>query len=176
MPKTREQKSEILRTLKEKIKKAKSIFFANYSGMTVEESERLRNGLRKQSSEFLVAKKTLINLALKDSKIEGVDAKNLDGQVALIMGYEDEIVPIKEADKFAKEKDAKLKFLAGILDGKLVNAAEIKQLANLPSKTELYAKIVGSINAPVSGFVNALAGNLRNLVYALKAIEEKKTS
>jgi len=175
MPKTRAQKSEILRTLIEKIKKSKSLFFAKYSGMTVLESERLRNDLRKQNSEFLVAKKTLIDLALKENKIEGVDAKKLDGQVAMIFGYEDEIVPVKEAYKYTKEKDAKLKFLAGILEGKLISADEVKQLANMPSKLELYAKLVGSINAPVSGFVNALAGNIRNLVYALKAIEEKKS-
>jgi len=176
MPKTREQKSEILRTLVEKIKKSKSLFFTKYTGMTVEDSEKLRNDLKKNDAEFLVAKKTLINLALKENKIEGVDAKALDGQVGLIFGYGDEIVPVREADKYAREKDAKLQFLAGILDGKLISGMEVKQLANLPSKQELYARLVGSINSPVSGFVNALAGNIRNLVYALKAIEEKKTS
>lgn len=176
MPKTREQKGEILRTLIEKIKKSKSIFFAKYTGMNVVDSEKLRNDLRKNDSEFLVAKKTLINLALKENKIEGMDAKKLDGQVALLFGYGDEIVPVKEADKYAKEKDAKLQFLAGILEGRLINAAEVKLLANMPSRPELYAKLVGSINAPVSGFVNALAGNLKNVVYALNAIKEKKTS
>jgi large subunit ribosomal protein L10 len=176
MPKTRLQKSEILRTLKEKVKKSKSLFFARYSRMTVEESEKLRSDLRKESGEFLVAKKTLINLALADAGIKGVDAKTLEGQVGIIFGYGDEVAPVKEASKFIKEKEGKLEFLAGILEGKTLAAEEVKMLATLPSKTELYAKIVGSINAPVSGFVNALAGNLRNLVYVLKAVEEKKTN
>jgi len=175
MPKTRIQKSEILRTLQEKVKKSKSLFFARYSRMTVEESEKLRSDLRKESGEFLVAKKTLINLALADSDIKGIDAKTLEGQVGIIFSYGDEVAPVKEASKFIKEKEGKLELLAGILEGKTLAAEEVKMLALLPSKTELYAKIVGSINAPVSGFVNALAGNLRNLVYVLKAVEEKKS-
>jgi large subunit ribosomal protein L10 len=69
----------------------------------------------------------------------------------------------------------RLDFLGGILEGKFIDAAQVKFLADLPSREELYAKLVGSINAPVSGFVNALAGNLRNLVGVLNAIQTKKS-
>ena len=175
MPKTRQEKAVILRDISERIKRSKSFFFAKYSSINAEESSRIRQDLKSQQSEYLVAKKTLIELALKENEVKGVDVKSLEGQVAVIFGYEDEITPVKALDKFIKEKKEKMEFLGGILEGKFIDAGQVKQLAGLPSKQELYAQIVGSINAPVSGFVNALAGNLRNVVYVLKAIEEKRS-
>jgi len=174
MPKTKEQKRTILVELKDKVARAKSIVFTKYSGLTVKDNEDLRLKLRKENSEYYVAKKTLFNLALKDKAIDGLDVKALSGQVAAIFGYEDEVAPAKIVDVFKKDKEGKLEFLGGILENKFINAAEVASLAKLPSKLELYSKIVGSINAPVSGFVNALAGNLRNLVQVLKAVSEKK--
>ena len=79
-----------------------------------------------------------------------------------------------ETETLLAPPENKIDFLGGILENKFINATQVADLAKLPSKQELYAKIVGSINAPVSGFVNALAGNLKNLVYALSAIKDKK--
>ena len=174
MPKTKEQKRTILKQLSDKIGKAKSIIFTRYSGLTVKDNEDLRVKLRKEDNEYYVAKKTLFSLALKDKAISGLDVKKFEGQVAAIFGYGDEVSTAKIVDQFKKNKEGKIEFIGGILENKYINAAEVASLAKLPSKQELYAKIVGSINAPVSGFVNALAGNIRNLVQVLKAIEEKK--
>lgn len=179
MPKSKLQKQETLRDLAEKISKAKSVVFAKFNKLGVKENEELRRELKKEGSEYFVAKKTLIGLAFKDSKIEGLDVKNFDGQVAAVFGYNDEVAPAKIVDKFSKnhkgdKKEEKIEFVGGILENKFIDAISVKNLAGLPSKQELYAKIVGSINAPVSGFVNVLAGNLRKFIYALKAIEEKK--
>lgn len=176
MPKSREQKRTILKELSDKVAKAKSIIFTKYSGLTVKDNEALRLKLRKENSEYYVAKKTLFSLALKDKQIADLDVKKFDGQVAAVFGYEDEVAPAKIVAEFRKdkEKESKIEFIGGILENKYINAVEVSNLAKLPSKNELYAKIVGSINAPVSGFVNALAGNLRNLVGVLKAIGEKK--
>jgi len=176
MPKTKEQKRTILKELTNKIDKAKSIIFAKYNGLTVKDNEELRTKLRQENSEYYVAKKTLFGLALKDKAIAGLDVKNFDGQVAAIFGYTDEVAPAKIVAEFKKDKEKadKIDFVGGILENKFINAAEVMSLAKLPSKQELYAKLVGSINAPVSGFVNALAGNIRNFVQVLKAIEGKK--
>ncbi len=173
MPKTREEKKKILEGVIDKIKRSKSIVFTRFTNLEVKESEELRKELRKENSEYLVAKKTLLNLAFKDLNIEGLDAKDLDGQVATIFGFGDEVLPAKIVDKFKKANAQKIEFVGGFLENKFLSGAEMAAVATLPGKQELYAKIVGSINAPVSGFVNALAGNLRNLVYVLKAIEEK---
>jgi large subunit ribosomal protein L10 len=94
--------------------------------------------------------------------------------MALVFSYEDEIAPAKIIAKFKKEFEKKLDFFGGILEGKFITESEMSELASLPSREELYAKVVGSINSPISGFVNALAGNIRNLVYTLSAIKDKK--
>jgi len=176
MAKSREQKSEIIRNLKAKIDKSKSIIFTKFNQFGVKDNEDLRNQLRKENSEFYVAKKTLLDLAFKDSNISGLNTKELDGKVAAVFSYEDEVAAAKVVDKFRsdKDKESKIDFVGGIMEGRFFSAEEVKMLAKLPGRQELYAQLVGSINAPVSGFVNALAGNLRKLVCVLKAIEEKK--
>lgn len=174
MPKTKLQKQEILRNLVEKSKKAKSIVFTKFDGLGVKENEELRNSLKEENSEYYVAKKTLLDLAFKDKNLEALDVRGFEGKVAAVFGYDDEVAPAKIVDKFKKTNEEKIHFVGGILDNKFITADEVTALAKLPSKQELYAKIVGSINAPVSGFVNVLAGNLRGLVTVLKAIEEKK--
>ena len=174
MPKSKEQKRTILKELGEKIAKAKSIVFTKFNGLTVKENEALRAKLLKENTEYYVAKKTLFNLAFKDKAIAGLEVKNFNGQVAAVFGYGDEMAPAKIVDQFKKDKEGKLEFIGGILENKFLSGAEVSALAKLPSKQELYARIVGSINAPVSGLVNALAGNIRNLVQVLKAVSEKK--
>lgn len=175
MPKNKIQKGEIFRNLNEKIKKSKSMVFAGFNAFGVKDNENLRAQLRKENSEYYVAKKTLMNLAFKENKID-INIRDFDGKVAAIFSYEDEVAPAKVLGEFrkGKDKEAKIFFLGGILEGRLLSKQEVEALSVLPSKTELYAKLVGSLNAPISGFVNVLAGNIRNLVNVLKAIEEKK--
>jgi large subunit ribosomal protein L10 len=174
MPKTRIQKNNALKKISEKIGRSKSVYFAKYSKLTVADSGKLRTALRNENSEFVVAPKTITNLALTENKLDVVDTKKFEGQMAVVFGYDDEVTPAKILNKFKKENENKIEFLGGILDGKFYSSQEVAQLAELPGKTELLAKLVGSLNSPISGFVNVLAGNLRNLVYVLKAIEETK--
>ncbi|PLX21909.1 50S ribosomal protein L10 [Candidatus Parcubacteria bacterium] len=174
MPKTKEQKQEILQALKDKISRSKSVIFTKFDGLGVKENEELRGELGNENNEYFVAKKTLLDIAFKDSKVDGLDVKSFDGRVAAVFGYDDEVSPAKVVDKFISSHEGKVEFVGGILENKFMGPDSVKQLAGLPSKQELYAKIVGSINAPVSGFVNVLAGNLRGLVTVLKAFEEKK--
>lgn len=174
MAKSKTQKQAELKVLTERAEQAKAVVFANFSGLGVKASEALRHALRAEQAEMLVAKKTLIDLAFKSSNLEGFSARKMEGQVAAVFGYGDEVTPAKLVAKFKKEYEGKLDFAGGVLEGRFINAAEVAELAKLPSKQELLGQLVGTLNAPVSGFVNALAGNLRNLVYVLKAIEEQK--
>lgn len=164
-----------MRDLNAKFDRAKSVVFARFNAVKVVDNEELRNQLRNEASEYYVAKKTLLNLALKDKNFSGFDSRANDGQMAVVFGYEDEVAPAKILNNFIKDHKEQVSFLGGILEGRLIEADQVKALASLPSREELYAKLVGSINAPVSGFVNALAGNLRNLVGVLNAIQEKKS-
>ncbi len=176
MAKTKGQKQEIVRDLAAKLDRAKSVVFARFSGLKVTDNESLRGQLRTEDSEYYVAKKTLLNRVLADKGLDGFNARVEEGQMAAIFGYSDEVAPARVLSKFIKDHEEQVKFVGGMLEGKFLTAAEVKALADLPTKQELYAKLVGSINAPVSGFVNALAGNLRNLVGVLSAIQEKKAN
>ena len=175
MPKNKLQKQEIFRNLNEKIKKSKSMVFAGFNALGVKDNENLRAKLRAENSEYYVAKKTLINLALKENKLD-INVRDFDGKVAAIFSYEDEVAPAKILVNFRKDKDkeGRIFFLGGILEGKLLSKEQVEALSQLPSKQELYGRLVGSLNAPISGFVNVLGGNLRGLVTVLKAISEKK--
>ncbi len=179
MPKNKIQKGEIFRDLNERIKKSKSLVFAGFNAFGVKDNEDLRDKLRKAGGEYYVAKKTLMNLALKENNLN-VNVKDFEGKVAVIFSYEDEVAPAKILGNFRKERDKDkdkaggIFFLGGVLEGKLLSRKEVEALSELPSKIELYARLVGSINAPISGFVGVLAGNLRGLVAVLKAIEAKK--
>ncbi|MBU4216325.1 50S ribosomal protein L10 [Candidatus Parcubacteria bacterium] len=174
MPKSKLQKGEILRDLAAKVKKAKSVVFAEYNALTVKENEELRNNLKAENSEYYVSKKTLLEIAFKDMGVENLNIRDMAGKIAAIFGYEDEVAPAKIVAKFQKSREDKMIFAGGILENKFISAKEVVALSKLPSKQELYARLVGTMNAPVSGFVNVLAGNIRGFVTVLKAIEEKK--
>lgn len=169
---TRTQKEEVVKNLTEKLKNSKAVVFSDYKGLPVKDMMQLRKELRKQGIDFDVAKKTLINLAFKNAKID-FDVKKMEGQLAVAISSEDEVEAAKIMAKTAKEKE-NLRILGGILGVKFLGKEEVLALSKLPGKEELLAKLVGSINAPVSGFVNVLAGNLRGLVNVLKAVSDTK--
>ncbi len=172
MAKTRQQKEESVSSLATRIKESKSVIFANFQGLKVSESEELRGQCREQNVGYLASKKSLVRKALSDSGFE-VDTKAFEGGVAAVFGIEDEVAPAQLLHNFAKKHDV-VTFYGGVLEGKYIDGKKVEELAKLPSKQELYAKLVGSINAPVSGFVNVLAGNLRGLVSVLNNIKEAK--
>jgi len=175
MAKSKQQKELTLADLTGQLEAAKSVVFADFRGLTVKEATEFRNKARKEDVRVLVAKKTLMRLAFSKAGYEGVDPAKLEGALVMITGMSDEVAPAKLAAEFSKEHEA-LKIVAGVLERKLVDAAAIKALAKLPSKQELLARLVGSINAPLSGLVNVLAGNLRGLVNVMNAIKDQKAS
>lgn len=174
MAKTRQQKEQVVKDLAEKLKKAKSLVFVNFAGLKVKETEKLRKNCRAENIDYVVAKKTLMKKAFKDAGITNIDPKSFAKEVAIALSYEDEVAPARILQNFAKEHEALVTF-GGILEGQFVEQDKIIELAKLPTKSELKALVVGSIKAPISGLVNVLAGNLRNLVYGLNAIKDSKS-
>jgi len=170
---SKQKKQEIVKDLQDKISRAKSVVFTKFFGVGANDVNDLRGKIKDSNSEYVVAKKTLIDVAFADQKVEGLKVKDIEGEVAAVFGYEDEVAPAKIIDEFKKSHEG-VELVGGVLENKFIDATQVQALAKMPSKLELYAKIVGSIKAPVSGFVNVLSGNLRGLVTVLKAIEEKK--
>lgn len=169
---TRLQKEDIVNELTEQIKASKAIVFADYRGVKTNDINELKSRLKKEGTNLRVIKKKLVEISLKNAQIE-VDVKSFEGQLAVTISDNDEIAPARILSKFAKENE-NLKILGGVLGVKGMDAKEIAALAKLPSKEEMLAKLVGTLNAPISGFVNVLAGNMRGLVNVVKAIADSK--
>ncbi|MHC1720078.1 MAG: 50S ribosomal protein L10 [Clostridiaceae bacterium] len=163
MANNREVKEAKVSEIKEKMKKAQSIIFAKYQGLTVEEDTLLRKNLRDAGVEYKVYKNTLTTLAAKDLGFDGI-VDTLQGPLSVAFGYEDPTLPAKIINDFAKTHK-KLELVAGIVQGEVFDEAKVKQLATIPSKDVLIAKLLGSFKAPISNFA-----------YLLNAVKEKKES
>ena len=174
MPKTRQEKEAIVQELSDKLGRMKTAVFTQVSGYTMDDANTLREKGAEQGVELLIAKKTLLVRALENNGFK-VSKGDFEGSILTSLGYEDELSAAKLMQEFTKERD-EIQVVGGILEGEVVGPDAIKQLSTLPSKDELLAKVVGSLNAPVSGFVNVLAGNLRNLVYVLNAVKDSKSA
>jgi len=168
---TKVQKEKILEDLEEKIAKQKAMIFVDFTGLRVKDFSSLRKKLKAVGEEMKVAKKTLMGIAFKKAKIE-IETKKLPGEIALVFGYKDELMPAKIVYQFS-QANPNLKILAGFFENKFVEAEKIIELAKLPTKKELLARLVGSISAPISNLVYALKYNLKGLVYALSRIKNE---
>jgi len=169
---TKAFKEDKVSQIKEKVEKAQVAIVTEYKGYTVEEITNLRRSLQKEDGDYMVTKNTLAKLAIKDTPYE-VMADALKGPIAIAFGYGDQVAPAKTLSKFINDAK-KGEIIAAVLDGKLLSAAEAKALANLPSKAEIYAKMLGCINSPASGLANSVNAVMSSLVRAVAAVRDQK--
>jgi large subunit ribosomal protein L10 len=172
MAKTKEEKKKILKDLKEKIEKQKIMIFVDFTSLKSRELFSLRKKMKEFGDEVKVAKKTLINLALKEKKLDIVDVKKMVGEIAIVFGFKDEILSAKTVYEFSKE-NKNLKILGGIFGRNFIGPEKIEELAKLPAKEELLAKLVSEISAPISNFVYLLKSIPQSLVFVLSQIQLK---
>lgn len=165
-------KKVIVEEIRDKVEKSQGVVLVDYRGLNVAELTELRCNYREAGVDYKVYKNTMMRFAFKEAGFEEFN-EHLVGPNALVFGFEDPVQPAKITEEFAKKHD-KLEVKAGIVDGKIVGIAEIKELASLPSREVLIAKALGGLNAPIAGFVNVLQGTVRNLVYTLDAIKEQR--
>jgi large subunit ribosomal protein L10 len=173
MAKTKQQKQEVVDALSDKMKGAKSAIIFKHEGLPVAATEELRVKCKEQNIEVFAVKKTLLQLALEAQDIKDADVKSFDGGIAIAICPEDEVAAAKIINDFAKTNE-QLEFRAGVLEGKLIPLDMVKKLAELPSKQELLAQVVGSMKSPISGFVHVMKGNLSGLINVLSAIKDNK--
>ena len=155
MNKNRELKEAKVAEIKEKLQKSKAVILAKYQGLTVEEDTTLRKNLREAGVEYKVYKNTLVILAAKELGLDGI-VEYLEGPISVAFGYEDVTVGAKILNDFAKDHKS-LELKAGIVEGEIFDEAKIKQLATIPSKEILIAKLLGSIKSPISSFARVLS-------------------
>lgn len=173
-----EQKQQFVAQLSDKLKNAVAGVIVSYKGISVEKDTKLRADLRNAGVEYTVVKNTLLSRAAKDAGLDGFDPV-LEGTTAIAISPEDHVAAAKILVKFVEDngkqiKDFKIK--AGFVEGKVLNKAEVEDLAKLPSKEVLIAKTLGGLNAPISGFVTVLNANIRGLACVLSAIAEKQSA
>ena len=169
---TKAFKQEKADSIKEKLGKAKVAIITEQKVMTVEEIQYLRRELQKVGGDYMVTKNTLAKLAVKETEFE-VLTETFKGPIAVAFGFEDPAAPAKVLAKFIKEKKKGVIVAAG-LDGQLLNAEQTKALAELPSKEELYAKMLGCVNSPATGIAGAVNAVMSSLVRAIDAVAKKK--
>ena len=165
-------KIEKVAEISARLKQCKSVVVTVNAGLTVEEVTQLRSLLFKEKVELHVVKNTLAKIALKEAGITVIDDL-MYGPTAMALAIGDAIAPARILAKFAKEHD-KLSLRGGWLDGKAMSDKDVKAIANLPSREQLLAKALGSMMAPVTGYVRVLAGIELKLLYALNAVKDQK--
>ena len=169
-------KQAIVAELKEKLTGAKGAVLVNYRGLTVAQDTKLRRQLREAGVDYRVVKNTMTRIAAQEAGLEGLDAY-LEGPTAMAISTTDPVAPAKIITDFVKEHKLQvLEVKAGLVEGNVIDEKGVKALASLPSREVLIAKMLGSMQSPITGLVNVLQGSIRNLVYALDAVRQQKES
>jgi len=169
-----EAKKKVVEEIKDRLRKSQGAILTDYRGLNVAEVTELRAKLREAGVEFKVLKNTLTRIAADEVGLEGLDPY-LEGPTAIAFGIDDPVAPAKILSEFAKTHKA-LEIKAGILENRVIDVKAVKALADLPAKEVLVAKVLGAMQSPLYGFAGALQGLLRNLVYVLDAVREKKAA
>ncbi len=173
------EKQAKVAALKEQLSAAQGAVFTTYKGLTVAQDMALRRALREAGVSYKVVKNTFTRIAANECGLEGI-GEHLDGTTAMAVSATDPVAPAKVICEFIKKNKLEdagiLSVKVGVVDGKVISADEVKALANLPSREVLIAKLLGSMQAPISNTVGAMQGIIRKFVYALNAVREKKES
>ena len=164
-----EKKIQIVKDLKERLSKAQGVVLTDYQGLSVPEAEVLRRNLQEAGASYQVVKNTLLNLAIKDSDFRPLTPDfRLVGPTAVVLSHEDEIKPLKALYDFAKEHEA-LEIKGGFFEGAFLAAEKLKEIASLPNREELLARLFGMMQSPLSRLVSVGKGNQIGLVRVLQA-------
>lgn len=167
---TKTKKHEVVAEVAELLASSKLTVVAKYEGTPVKAMQALRREARDSNTTVKVIKNRLVIQALgKDEALKQADTSALNGMLLYAFNSEDEVAPAQVLANFAKTQP-NLQFVGALTpEGTFIGADDVKALANLPSKDQLRAQLVGTLGAPLSGFVNVLAGNVRGVLNVLQA-------
>ncbi|MCL1875537.1 MAG: 50S ribosomal protein L10 [Synergistaceae bacterium] len=167
-------KYEQVEALREKLSKTKAVFIAEYRGMTVAQSTKLRALVRAVGGEMKVAKNTLLEVAMKEENMVALPETLITGPNVYTLAYDDPSAVAKVIRDFSKEKTNKAFVLkGGVLGKSILDVPALEALADMPPKEIVLGQVVRTIAAPISGFLNVLNGPVRGLLNVLNAIKEK---
>jgi len=166
LPVTRKRKEELVQKLADDLGKAQALILTDYRGLPVSELSQLRRQLRGMKSGLHIVKNSLVELALKRAGLP-VPEDLLDGPTAIAFCTTDIAGPAKALDAFLKDKEIKVK--GAIMSGKVLKGAQVAMLINMPTREQLYGRLLGTINAPATNVVGVVASGIRQVMNVLQA-------
>jgi large subunit ribosomal protein L10 len=171
MAKTRTQKTELLDKYKDILKNKVGYFLVSSDKTDTPTVSKLKSQLKDISSNYTVVKNSIFKVALQETE-QPIQTQELDGPTAVIYFDEDPTAPAKLIKQLQKETEL-LSAKGGVYEGEFLSEEKVMQLAEIPSREVLLSQLVGTMNAPLSGFMNAVTGNVKGLTVVLKGISEK---
>lgn len=172
---TLEKKKQVVEEITEKLQAAKGIYFVDFAKISVADINKIRRLLSDKQIEFRVAKNTLILRALATMSGYEMPESQMFGQTAMILSYEDAIAPAKII-KPIYDKEQKLRLKAAFIEGQFFDGKDLNVIAGLPSRAELIAGILGSLNAPISGIVGSINAVMRDLSSLIEEVAKKQNA
>jgi len=169
----REEKERLVAELHEKFKEVRAVILTDFTGLDVAQLSRLRRQLQERGMEYRVVKNTLLRRASQKTALEAL-AEHFVGPNAIVLSYEDPVLPAKILVDFAKE-EPELQIKAGFVEGRVLEPKDVKALATLPPREVLVGQMVGLLKAPLAMLVGVLQAPMRELVGVLQAIKEGKS-
>ena len=164
------EKEQLVSELAQKLRSANALYYTDFTGLNVKRMTDLRRRLRKSGVEYVVIKNTLALRAVNES---GLVSERLKGPTGLVLAR-DAVTAAKLLTDFAKENDAKPTVKGGLLDGRALDSAQVKQLATMPSRDQMLAELGAGLQSPMAAFVGALNGLLYMFAGALEALRTQR--
>jgi large subunit ribosomal protein L10 len=161
-----------VQAITERMEAAQSMILADFSGLTVEQMTKFRSECRAKAIDCRVVKNRLAKIACENADV-AVMKDHLKGPTAILFGMESQVDPAKIIVDFAKENQA-MEVKGGVVDGQFLDPAQVTALSMVPSKEELYAKMMGSINSPLSGLAMGINGVVGALARTIDAVAKQK--
>lgn len=169
----KQQKIDLVKDLVEKIKAAKAAVFSDFGGLPARDIQALRRTLKTEGVTYKVVKLSLLKRAMRAAGLD-VSGFNFKVPLSVSLSDADETAAARVIQDFAKKND-KLKIVSGVLDGRMLDASQVKALASLPTKQQLLGQLVGVISSPLRGLASVLSGNIRGLINVINAVKEVKS-
>jgi large subunit ribosomal protein L10 len=164
------EKEQLVSELAQKLRGASVLYFTDFTGLNVKRMTDLRRRLRKSGVEYVVIKNTLALRAVNES---GLVSERLRGPTGLVLAR-DPVTAARLLSDFAKENDARPTVKGGLLDGRALDSAQVKQLATMPSREQMLAELGAGLQSPMAAFVGALNGLLYMFAGALEALRTQR--
>lgn len=174
MAKSKDQKNQLVEELNQGLKDKKAVVFCDYQGLKVKEIQGLKRKLAELKISFKVIKNSLLKIALKNHQLT-VDDKNWINSPIAVSFADDEVSISKEISAATKELES-LEIVGAFVDKQYCEPGVIKELSLLPSRDELLGRLVGTLNAPISGLANVLSGNIRGLINVINNYRSNKST